>query len=128
MVATMAMACVGVPSGESMTTFIKYRPAGNAAHQSTATMVYIFCLMVDGLDVDFSVALRNAGAVASGEAGFFETGLGEGYVIGNTAMDEEALLEVVEHIAGPGIIITGLANAADIHRIAFLGFEACGFF
>jgi hypothetical protein len=84
--------------------------------------------MVDGLDVDFSVALRNAGAVASGEAGFFETGLGEGYVIGNTAMDEEALLEVVEHIAGPGIIITGLANAADIHRIAFLGFEACGFF
>ena len=84
--------------------------------------------MVDGLDVDFSVALCNAGAVASGEAGFFETGLGVRDVIGNTAMDEEALLEVVEHIAGPGIIITGLADAADIHRVAFLGFEACGFF
>ena len=43
-------------------------------------------------------------------------------------MDEESLLEVVEHIACLGIIITGLANAADIHRVAFLGFEACGFF
>lgn len=43
-------------------------------------------------------------------------------------MDEEALLEVVEHITVPGIIITGLANAADIHRIAFLGIEACGLF
>ena len=84
--------------------------------------------MVDGLDVDFSVALRNAGAVASGEAGFFETGSGAGDIIGNTAMDEEALLEVVEHIAGPGVIITGLANAADIHRVAFLSFEASGFF
>ena len=109
-------------------TPIKCWPAGKTAHQSTATMVYIFCLMVVGLDVDFSVALRNAGAVASGEAGFFETGLGAGDVIGNTAMDEEALLEVVEHIAGPGMIITGLADAADIHRVAFLGFEACGFF
>ena len=84
--------------------------------------------MVNGRDVDFSVALRNAGAVASGEAGFFETGSGAGDVIGNTAMDEEVLLEIVEHIAGPGVIITGLANAADIHRVAFLGFEACGFF
>ena len=111
-----------------MTTFIKYGPAGNAAHQSTATMVYIFCLMVDGLEFGFLVALRNAGAVASGEAGFFETGSGAGDVIGNTAMDEESLLEVVEHIACLGIIITGLANAADIHRVAFLGFEACGFF
>jgi hypothetical protein len=128
MVATMATACGRVPSGESMTTFIKYGPAGNAAHQSTATMVYIFCLMVDVLEFGFLVALRNAGAVASGEAGFFETGSGAGDVIGNAAMDEEALLEVVEHIAGPGIIITGLANAADIHRVAFLGFEACGFF
>ena len=109
-------------------TPIKCWPAGKTAHQSTATMVCIFCLMVVGLDVDFSVALRNAGAVASGEAGFFETGSGAGDVIGNTAMDEEALLEVVEHIAGPGIIITGLANAADIHRVAFLGFEAFGFF
>ena len=81
-----------------------------------------------GAEVVFLVALCNAGAVARGETGFFETGLGEGYVIGNTAMDEEALLEIVEHIAGPGVIITGLANAADIHRVAFLGFEACGFF
>ena len=78
--------------------------------------------------MDFLVALCNAGAVARGETGFFETGLGASDVIGNTAMDEEALLEVVEHIAGPGVIITGLANAADIHRVAFLGFEACGFF
>ena len=68
-------------------TPIKCWPAGKAAHHSTATMMYIFCLMVDGLDVDFSVALRNAGAVASGEAGFFETGLGVRDVIGNTAMD-----------------------------------------
>ena len=128
MVTTMATACGRVPSGDSTMTPIKCWPAGKTAHQSTATMVYIFCLMVDGLDVDFSVALRNAGAVASGEAGFFETGSGASDVIGNTAMDEEALLEVVEHIAGPGIIITGLANAADIHRVAFLGFEACGFF
>ena len=80
------------------------------------------------LEVVFLVALCNAGAVASGEASFFETGLGASDVIGNTAMDEEALLEVVEHIAGPGIIITGLADAADIHRVAFLSFEACGFF
>jgi len=109
-------------------TPIKCLPAGKTAHQSTATKVYIFCLMVDGLDVDFSAALCNAGAVARWEAGFFETGLGEGYVIGNTAVDEEALLEVVEHIAGPGIIITRLSDAADIHRVAFLGFEACGFF
>lgn len=63
MVVTMAMACVGVPSGESMTTFIKYRPAGNAAHHSTATKVYIFCLMVDGLEVGFSVAFGQAGGV-----------------------------------------------------------------
>ena len=128
MVATMAMACAGVPSGEITTISIKGLPAGKTAHQSTATMVCIFCLMVDGLEFGFLVALRNAGAVASGEAGFFETGSGARDVIGNTAMDEEALHEVVEHIAGPGIIITGLANAADIHRVAFLGFEACGFF
>lgn len=83
--------------------------------------------MVDGLEFVFLVALRNAGAVARGETGFFETGLGARDFVGNTAMHEEALLEVVEHIAGPGII-TGLANAADIHRVAFLGFEACGFF
>ncbi len=63
MVATMAMACAGVPSGESMRTFIKYGPAGNAAHQSTATMVYIFCLMVDGLEVGFSLAFGQAGGV-----------------------------------------------------------------
>ena len=43
-------------------------------------------------------------------------------------MDEQALLEVVEHIACMGIIITRLADAADIHRVALLGFEACGFF
>ena len=43
-------------------------------------------------------------------------------------MDKQALLEIVEHITGPGVIITGLADAADIHRVAFLGFEACGFF
>jgi hypothetical protein len=68
-----------------------------------------------GLKVVFLVALCNAGAVASGEAGFFETGLGAWDVIGNTAVDEEALLKVVEHIAGPGIIITRLSDAADIH-------------
>jgi len=96
-------------------TPIKCWPAGKTAHQSTATMVYAFCLMVDGLDVDFSAALCNAGAVARGEAGFFETGLGAWDVIGNTAVDEQTLLKVVEHIAGPGIIITGLADAADIY-------------
>jgi len=63
MVATMAMACVGAPSEESMTTFIKYWPAGNAAHHSTATMMYIFCLTVDGLEVGFSLAFGQAGGV-----------------------------------------------------------------
>ncbi len=43
-------------------------------------------------------------------------------------MDKQALLKVVEHIAGPGIIITGLADAADIHRVAILGVEQGGFF
>ncbi len=74
------------------------------------------------------MALGDPPRVAGGQAGFLESGLGAGDVIGNTAMDEEALLEVVEHIAGPGIIIAGLANAADIHRVAFLGFEASEFF
>jgi hypothetical protein len=128
MAANMATACMKVPSGEATTTSIKGLPAGKTVHQSTATMVYIFCFMVVGLDFGFLVALRNARAVASGEAGFFETGSGAGDVIGNAAVDEQALLEVVEHIAGQGIIITGLADAADIHRVAFLGFEACGFF
>ena len=43
-------------------------------------------------------------------------------------MDKQTLLKVIEHIACPGVIITRLADAADIHRVAFLGFEACGFF
>jgi hypothetical protein len=109
-------------------TPIKCLPAGKTAHQITATMVYAFCLMIDGLEFGFLVALRNAGAVARGETSFFETGSGAGDVVGHAAMDEQTLLKVVEHIAGPGVIITGLANAADIHRVAFLGIEACGFF
>ena len=36
-------------------------PAGKTAHQSTATMVYIFCLMGDGLGLDFSVASGQSG-------------------------------------------------------------------
>ena len=128
MVRATATACPRVPSGDSTMTPIRCLLAGKTAHQSTATMVYTFCLTVDGLEVNFSVALCNAAAVASGKSGFFETARGDGDVIGDTTMDEEALLEVIEHIAGPGIIITGMSDAADIHRVAFLGFEACGFF
>ena len=62
------------------------------------------------------------------QAGLFETGLGAGDVVGDPAIDEQALLEIVEHIAGPGVIITGLADAADIHGVAFLGIQECGFF
>jgi len=92
MVTTVATACGRVPWEEATTTSIKHWPAGKAAHQSTGAMVYKFCLMIDVLEVGFLVAFGQAGAVARGEAGFFETGLGVGDVIGNTTMYEEALL------------------------------------
>ena len=75
-----------------------------------------------------SVSFGQAEGVVRWQSGFFETGLGAGDVVSDPAVDEQTLLEVVEHIAGPRIIITGLANAADVHRVAFLGIEACGFF
>jgi len=74
------------------------------------------------------VSFGQAEGVVRWQSGFFETGLGAGDVIGNPAVDEQTLLEVVEHIAGPRIIITGLADAADIHGVAFLGIQECGFF
>ena len=58
----------------------------------------------------------------------FETSLGAGDVVGDPAIDEQASLEIVEHIAGAGVIITGLADAADIHGVAFPGIQECGFF
>jgi hypothetical protein len=56
MVTTVATACGRVPSVEATTTSIKHWPAGKAAHQSTGTMVYKFCLMNDVLEVGFLVA------------------------------------------------------------------------
>lgn len=63
MAANMATACMKVPSGEITTTSSKGLPAGKTVHQSRATKVYIFCLMVDGLEVGFSVAFGQAGGV-----------------------------------------------------------------
>ncbi len=62
------------------------------------------------------------------QSGFFETGLGAGDVVGDPAIDEQALLEIVEHIAGAGVIIARLADAADIHGVAFPGIQECEFF
>ena len=38
------------------------------------------------------------------------------------------LLVIVEHVAGAGVVIAGLADAADIDGIALPGIEADGFF
>jgi len=38
------------------------------------------------------------------------------------------LLVIVEHVAGAGVVIAGLADAADIYGIALLGIEADRFF
>ena len=41
-------------------------------------------------------------------------------------MQEDAILEIVEHVAGAGILIPWLAHAADIDRVALGGVEAHG--
>ena len=74
------------------------------------------------------LAFFNAVGVAHGETGFFEAGLSAGDVVGHVAMDEEALLEIVEHVAGARVVITRLADAADVDRVALLGVEEGGFF
>ena len=41
-------------------------------------------------------------------------------------MQEDAILEIVEHVAGARILIPWLAHAADIDRVALGGVEAHG--
>ena len=41
-------------------------------------------------------------------------------------MDEEAFLVIVERVTGTVIVVAGLADAADIDRVAFLGIELEG--
>ena len=70
------------------------------------------------------LALGDPSGVENGQAGFFKTGLGAGDVVGNAAVKQEVLLVIVEHVAGAGVVVAGLSDAADIHRIAFFLIEA----
>jgi hypothetical protein len=83
-------------------TPIKCWPAGKTAHQSTATVVYIFCLMLFGFEVALSVAFRKAGGIVGWYA-FFETGSGAVDVIGNTGVNKQGLLEVAQHLVCQGL-------------------------
>jgi len=60
------------------------------------------------------------------KSGLFESGPSAGEVVWNPAMQEDAILEIVEHVAGARILIPWLAHAADIDRVALGGVEAHG--
>ena len=60
------------------------------------------------------------------KSGLFESGPSAGEVVWNPAMQEDAILEIVEHVAGARILIPGLTHAADIDRVALGGVEAHG--
>ena len=64
--------------------------------------------------------------VVGWEACLLKTLLRSGNVVGDAAVDEEAFLVIVESVTGTVIVVAGLADAADIDRVAFLGIELDG--
>ena len=72
------------------------------------------------------MAFAESGGVPLLQACLFESGPSAGEVVRNPAMQEDAILEIVEHVAGARIVIPWLAHAADIDRVALGGVEAHG--
>ena len=72
------------------------------------------------------MAFAESGGVPLRKSGIFESGPSAGEVIWNPAMQEDAILEIVEHVAGAPILIPWLAHAADIDRVALGGVEVHG--
>ena len=72
------------------------------------------------------MAFAESGGVPLRKSGLFESGPSAGEVVWNPARQEDAILEIVEHVAGARIVIPWLAHAADIDRVALGGVEAHG--
>ena len=72
------------------------------------------------------MAFAESGGVPLRKSGLFESGPSAGEVVWNPARQEDAILEIVEHVARTRIVIPWLAHAADIDRVALGGVEAHG--
>ena len=73
-----------------------------------------------------STARGDAPGIETAETGFFEARLGPFDVVGHTAEFHAVGAGVVDDVAGAGIFVAGLADAADADGVAAIGIEADG--